>query len=108
MEVEVEGAEVEGCSSRLKGWRLRGCSLRLRCRGAEAGGILGVNTPPTFWGTQKWKLERVGNKKLGGGKFLGGGKNFRRGKKFFRGCKMKEKGGCAKKKERSSKKIREI
>ena len=34
MEVEVEGAEVEGCSSRLKGWRwrwrLRGCSLRLR------------------------------------------------------------------------------
>ena len=31
MEVEVEGAEVEGCSSRLKGWRLRACSLRLRC-----------------------------------------------------------------------------
>ena len=28
--VEVEGAEVGGCSSRLKGWRLRGCSLRLR------------------------------------------------------------------------------
>ena len=24
VEVEVEGAEVEGCSSRLKGWRLRG------------------------------------------------------------------------------------
>ena len=41
--MEVEGAEVEGCSSRLKGWRLRG-------RGAEAGGILGVNT---FWRTQK-------------------------------------------------------
>ena len=30
MVVEVEGAEVEGCSSRLKGWMLRGCSLRLR------------------------------------------------------------------------------
>ena len=30
MVVEVEGAEVEGCSSTLKGWRLRGCSLRLR------------------------------------------------------------------------------
>ena len=45
VEVEVEGAEVEGCSSRLKGWRLRGCSLRLRGRGAEAGGILGVSTP---------------------------------------------------------------
>ena len=32
MEAEVEGAEVEECSSRLKGWRwrLRGCSLRLR------------------------------------------------------------------------------
>ena len=31
MEVEVEGAEVQECSSRLKGWRwrLRGCSLRL-------------------------------------------------------------------------------
>ena len=43
--MEVEGAEVEGCSSGLKGWRLRGCSLRLRGRGAEPGGILGVNTP---------------------------------------------------------------
>ena len=30
MVVKVEGAEVEGCSSRLKGWRLRGCSLGLR------------------------------------------------------------------------------
>ena len=30
MVVEVEGAEVEGCSSRLKGWRLRGCILSLR------------------------------------------------------------------------------
>ena len=30
MVVEVDGAEVKGCSSRLKGWRLRGCSLRLR------------------------------------------------------------------------------
>ena len=31
MEVEVEGAEVEGCSSRLKGWRWRlRCSLGLR------------------------------------------------------------------------------
>ena len=32
MEVEVEGAEVEECTSRLKGWRwrLRGCSLRLK------------------------------------------------------------------------------
>ena len=50
--MEVEGAEVEGCSSTLKGWRLREYSLRLRGRGAEAGGILGVNTP-TFWRTQK-------------------------------------------------------
>ena len=41
--------EVEGYSSRLKGWR-----WRLRGRGDEAGGILGVNTPPpTFWTTQK-------------------------------------------------------
>ena len=42
MEVEVEGAEVEGCSSRLKGWRwrwrLRGCSLRLRCSLGLKGG----------------------------------------------------------------------
>ena len=32
MEDEVEGAEVEGCSLRLKGWRwrLRGCTLGLR------------------------------------------------------------------------------
>ena len=32
MEIEVEGAEVQECSSRLKRWRwrLRGCSLRLR------------------------------------------------------------------------------
>ena len=30
MEVERAEVEVEGCSSRLKGWRLRGCSLRLR------------------------------------------------------------------------------
>ena len=29
MEVEVEGVEVQECSSRLKRWRLRGCSLRL-------------------------------------------------------------------------------
>ena len=29
MEVEVEGAEVQECSSRLKRWRYRGCSLRL-------------------------------------------------------------------------------
>ena len=42
-------------------------------RGAEAGGILGVNTPhffgltPTsFGGPQKWKLEREGNKKVRG------------------------------------------
>ena len=69
---------MDGCSSRLKGWRwrLRGCSLRLRGRGAEAGGILGINTPPLFGGLKKCKLERVGNKKLGGGKF------FRRRKKF--------------------------
>ena len=82
-------------------WRLRGCSLRLRDRGAEAGGILGVNTPHFLEDPKKWKLERVGNKKLGGGKFLGGGKKFRRGKKFFRGCKMKGKRGlCKKKKDR--------
>ena len=29
VEVEVEGAEVQECNSRLKRWRLRGCSLRL-------------------------------------------------------------------------------
>ena len=57
-------------SFEVKGWR-----WRLRGRGAEAGGILGVNTP-TFWRTRKWKLERVSNIKLGGGKF------FRRWKKF--------------------------
>ena len=44
--MEVEGAEVEGCSSKLKGWRLRG-------RGAEAGGILGVNTTPPLFGGPK-------------------------------------------------------
>ena len=68
MEVELEEAEVEWCSSRLKGWRrrLRGCNLRLRGRGAEAGGILGVNTPHFLEDPKKWKLERVGNKKFGG------------------------------------------
>ena len=86
--VKVE-VEVEECSSRLKGWRLRGYSLRLRGRGAKAGGILSVNTPPPHFleDPKKWKLERVGNKKLGGEKFLGGGKNFRRGKKFLEGVK---------------------
>ena len=62
--MEVEGAEVEGCSSRLKGWRwrLRGCSLRLRGRGAEAGGILGVNTPPPplFGGPKKMEVREGG------------------------------------------------
>ena len=60
--MEVEGAEVERCSSRLKRWRLRG-------RGAEARGILGVNTPQFLEDPKKWKLERVGNKKLGEGNF---------------------------------------
>ena len=69
-------------------------------------GVFWVLTPPTFWRTQKWKLERVGNKNSGEGNFLCGGKNFRRGKKFFRGCKMKGKRGLCKK--RSSKKFREI
>ena len=41
-------------------WRLRGCSLRLRGRGAEAGGILGINTPPTFWRTQKMEVREGG------------------------------------------------
>ena len=71
--MEVEGADVEECSLRLKG------GGRLRGRAAEAGGILGFNTlpPPTFWRTQKkWKLERVGYKKLGGMEI------FRRWKKF--------------------------
>ena len=39
--MEVEGVEVEGCSSRLKGWkwRLRGCNLRQRCSlGLRGGG----------------------------------------------------------------------
>ena len=57
--MEVEGTEVEGCSSRLKGWRLTGCSLRLRGRGAEAGGILGVNTPH-FLRTQKMEVREGG------------------------------------------------
>ena len=70
--MEVEGAEMEGCSSRLKRSWLRGCSLRSRSRGAEAGGILGVNTPHFLEDPKKWKLERVGNKKLGAKKFLGG------------------------------------
>ena len=43
---------MEGCSSRLKDWMLRG-------RGAEAGGILGVNTPHFLEDPKKWKLERV-------------------------------------------------
>ena len=70
-------------------------------------GVFWVLTPPPplFGGPKKWKLERVGNKKLGGGKFLGGGKNFRRGKKFFRGCKMKGKRGLCKKKRKIVKKI---
>ena len=69
---------MRGCSLRLRGWRwrLRGISLRLRGRGAEAGGILGVNTPHFLEDPKKWKLGRVGNKKLGGGKF------FRRWEKF--------------------------
>ena len=54
--MEVEEAEVEGCSSRLKGWR-----WRLSGRGTEAGGILGVNTPPpTFWRTQKMEVREGG------------------------------------------------
>ena len=40
--MKVEGAEVEGCSSRLKGWRwrwrLRGFSLRLG--GAGRGDVV--------------------------------------------------------------------
>ena len=89
-------------------WRLRRCSLRLKGRGAEAGGILGVNTaPPLFGGPKKWKLERVGNKRLWEGNFLGGGKNFRRGKKIFRWCKMKGKRGLCKKRK-IVKKFREI
>ena len=74
--------EVEG-SSRLKGWRLRGCSLRLRGRGAEAGDILGVNTPHFLEDPKKWKLERVGNKKLGGGKFFRQWKKFSKAQKIF-------------------------
>ena len=38
--VEVEGAEVERCSSRLKGWRLRGSSLRLRGCSLRLGGCM--------------------------------------------------------------------
>ena len=69
-------------------------------------GVFWVLTPPHFLeDPKKWKLERVGNKKLGGGKFLGGGKNCRRGIKFFRGCKMKGKRGLCKKKRKIVKKI---
>ena len=65
-------------------WRLRGRRWRLRGRGAEAGGILGVNTPHFLEDPKKWKLERVGNKKLGGGKFF----IFRRWKeKILEGAK---------------------
>ena len=46
----------------------------IACRGAEAGGILSVNTPhffglapPLFGGPQKWELGRGNNKELGGG-----------------------------------------
>ena len=54
-------------------------------RGAEAGGILGVNTPhffgltsPTFWIAPKTEVREGGNKKLGAGvgKGLGGKKIF--------------------------------
>ena len=42
-------------------WRLRGCCLRLRGRGAKAGSILGINTPPpTFWRTQKMQVREGG------------------------------------------------
>ena len=45
-------------------------------RGAEAEGILGVNTPPTFWRDLKMGVREGAQQKLGGGveKFLGGKK----------------------------------
>ena len=52
-------------------WRERVCGDR----GAEAGGILGVNTPHFLEPFKKWKLERAEGviKNLGGEKkFLGG------------------------------------
>ena len=55
--------EVEGWR-----WRLRGCSLRLRGMGAEAGGILGVSTPH-FLEDPKMEVGEGGNKKLGKGNF---------------------------------------
>ena len=71
---------------------------RLRGRGAEAGGILGVNTPHFLEDPKNGSYRGWAIKNSGEGNFLGGGKNFRRGKKFFSGL-------C---KKRSSKKFREI
>ena len=59
-------------------------SIRVH-RGAEAGGILGVNTPH-FW------RDFLGCKKI----FRGG--NFRGVKKFFRGVNEGKNGGLSKKK----------
>ena len=70
-------------------------------RGAEAGGILGVNTPhffglstPTFWrdlkmGAGEGAQQKLGGleKNLGGKKILGVHKKFRGGKKIFRRAK---------------------
>ena len=64
-------------------------------RDAEAGGILGVNTPsplfwaytPTFWTDLKMGVREGTQQKLGGGK------NFRGGKKFFRGINEGKMGG---------------
>ena len=36
-------------------------------RGAEAGGILGINTPHFLEGLKKWELERERSKNNGGG-----------------------------------------
>ena len=80
-------------------------------QGAEAGGILGVNTPPPplFWAYNPHFLEGLKNgswreaqqklgeleNNLGGKKILGGGEIFRRAKKFLGGRKN---GGLSKKK----------
>ena len=70
-------------------------------RGAEAGDILGVNTPPLFWAYNPHFLEGLKNgswrgsaaKIRGNKKDLGGKKIFRSGKKFFRGLNERKMGG---------------
>ena len=58
MVVEVDWVEVERCSSKLKGWRLRGCSLRLR------GYSLGLRVKVEG---RRWRLTGCSLRLWGGG-----------------------------------------